>query len=77
MRHTFVTTLRCGLELEVSSGLISRIVLRLEVVDTEWPDRGDLGNVFTGVRPVEVRRVAQLNNNGAWRANPIHSDCRW
>ncbi len=59
MKHTFVTTLRSGHEPEVSSGFVPRIVLRREVVNTEWPDRGDLSYVFTGFRPVEMRRVAR------------------
>ena len=58
MKHTYLTALRSGHEPEASSGIVPRIVLRLEVIDTEWPDCGDLGNVFTGFRPVEVRRIA-------------------
>jgi osmotically inducible protein OsmC len=38
--------------------LVPRIVFRIHVFKTERSDRAHLRHVFTGLRPVEVRRIA-------------------
>jgi hypothetical protein len=45
--------------------LVPRIVFRIHVFKTERSDRAHLRHVFTGLRPVEVRRIAGQNNNAA------------
>jgi hypothetical protein len=49
----FLTTLRSGYEPEVSSSFVPRIILRLEVVNTQGPNRRFLCNVLTGFCPMD------------------------
>src|ERR1700678_3611150 len=52
----------CGLLLRV---VVSRIVFRAEVFQSKWPQRGYLGDVLAGFRPVEMGRVPKKNDHGA------------
>ncbi len=47
--------------------LVSRIVFRVEVFQSERAYRGDLRDVLAGFRPVEMVRVAGENDYGAGR----------
>jgi hypothetical protein len=54
---------------EGSSGLVPRIILRLDVFKPKRTNRRDLGNIFTGFCPMEVRRVARQHNHSARRVS--------
>ncbi len=45
----------------------ARVVGRIEVLEAERADRRDLGHVFAGPRPMEVRRVTWQYDNRPWR----------
>jgi hypothetical protein len=47
--------------------VVSRIVFRAEVFESERPHRGNLRDVLAGFRPVEMGRVARENDHGAGR----------
>lgn len=50
---------RQGLWPEVSSGIVPRIIVRLEVVKAQWSNRSDLGNVLTRFCPMEMGCIAR------------------
>jgi hypothetical protein len=50
------------IEHRVGSGrsplLLARIVARVQIFEAQWTDRGDLGDVFPGLRSMKMRRIA-------------------
>jgi len=47
--------------------VVSRIIFWTDVFQAKWTNRRNLGDVLTGFRPVEVRRVAWQNDNATGR----------
>src|SRR6202042_2900797 len=50
-----------------SATVVSRVVFRVEVFESQRAYRGDLRDVLARLRPVEMVRVARENDHGAGR----------
>jgi len=50
--------------------LPARIVVGIQVFEAQWTDAGYLADVFAGLCPVEVRRIAGQNYHAAGRIRP-------
>src|SRR5580692_11193383 len=47
--------------------VVSRIVFRVKIFQSEWPHRSYLCDVLAGFRPVEMVRVSRKNDHRAGR----------
>src|SRR5882762_11515070 len=67
---TLGTDISSGLPLGLIGALrpvVSRVVRRIDVLNAERTNRVHLGDVFTGFRPVEVRRVSRQHDDASRR----------
>src|ERR1700733_8254756 len=47
--------------------LLARVISVIEILESQWTDRRNLGDVLAGLRPVEVWCIAWQDDDAAWR----------
>jgi hypothetical protein len=47
--------------------LLARVISAIEILETQWTDRRNLGDVLAGLRPVEMWCIAWQDDDAAWR----------